>query len=76
MNGNEIPTWVYVAFGSMIAANIGTIVSVVYGVGKFVWWLSKLESRVEFVEKHHGKDIDEAHKAIRNLKPYLKEINQ
>jgi hypothetical protein len=49
-------------------ANLGTVVSIIYGVGKLVWWLAKLESRVQAIETEHVKDIDAAHIAIRELR--------
>jgi hypothetical protein len=63
----EIPSSVYVIIGTLIIANLGTIVTIIYGVGKLVWFVSKLDSRVSTVEKEFGKDIDSAHFKIREL---------
>ena len=63
----EIPPTVYVIIGTLIVANLGTVVTVVYGVGKLVWWMSKLDSRIQAVEIEHTKDIDSAHIKIRDL---------
>lgn len=69
----QIPTNFYVVVGVLVLANIGTVVSIFYGVGKVVWWLSKLDSRVENLENETTKDIDAAHSAIREIR---KEITQ
>jgi len=63
----EIPSSVYVIIGTLIVANIGSVITVVYGVGKMVWWMSKLDSRVAVVEVQHKKDINSAHVKIRDL---------
>jgi hypothetical protein len=63
----EIPSSAYVVIGSLVVANIGTVVSVMYGVGKLIWWLSRLESRVEAIETHHSKDINAAFQKIRDI---------
>lgn len=67
----QIPSSFYVIVGGLILFNLGTIVTIFYGVGKVVWWLSKLDSRVEALEKDTAKDIDAAHVAIRDLKKEL-----
>jgi hypothetical protein len=64
----QIPSSVYVVLGTLIVANIGTVISIFYGIGKVVWFIAKLESRVENIEKETVKDIDAAHAAIRDLK--------
>jgi hypothetical protein len=65
---NQIPQSFYVIVGVLILANIGTVVTIFYGIGKVVWWLSKLDSRVETLERDTTKDIDAAHQAIRELR--------
>jgi hypothetical protein len=65
---NEIPSSFYVIVGSLIVANIGTVVSIFYGIGKLVWWASSVEHRIKTIETEYAKDINEAHLAIRNLK--------
>lgn len=53
----------YWLIGAVIVMNFGTIVSVFIGVARGIWWLSKLDARVE---KNSG-DINQAHKKIRDL---------
>lgn len=71
---SEIPPSVYVIIGTLIITNIGTVITVFVGVGKLIWWLSSLNSRVAGLEKKTddngpiARDINEAHKAIRSLK--------
>ena len=65
---SQIPSSAYAIIGTLVIANIGTVVSVFYGIGKVIWFISKLDSRVENLEKSTTKDIDAAHAAIRNLK--------
>ena len=67
----EIPSSFYVIAGTLIVANIGTVISVFYGVGKMIWWLSKLDARVAAIETHFKKDIDSAHVAIREIRKEL-----
>jgi hypothetical protein len=64
----QIPTSFYVIVGGLVLANLGTVVTIFYGIGKVVWFISKLDSRVEVIEREHTKDIDAAHIAIRDLK--------
>lgn len=64
---NDIPGTAYVIIGTLIVANLGTVVTVIYGVGKLVWWMSKLDSRMSSVEIEHTKDLDSAHIKIREL---------
>lgn len=64
----QIPSSIYVVIGTLIVANIGTVVSIFYGIGKVVWFISKLDSRVESLEKDTSKDINAAHAAIRELR--------
>lgn len=46
----EIPNSFYVIAGTLIAANLGTIFSLIYGIGRLVWFIAKLESRVDKLE--------------------------
>lgn len=64
----QIPTSFYVIAGGLVLANLGTVVSIFYGIGKVVWFIAKLDARVETIEREYGKDLDEAHKAIRQIK--------
>jgi len=59
----KIPSSVYVAVWSLLLANIGTIVTILYGIGRLVWWASSVESRL----KDHTKDINAAFEKIRAL---------
>jgi hypothetical protein len=72
----EIPSSVYVIIGTLIVANLGTVVTVFYGIGKIVWWVSKLDSRIATVEVEHTKDIDSAHFKIRELEKFNYNQNQ
>lgn len=65
---SQIPSSLYVVIGTLIVANIGTVISIFYGIGKVVWFIAKLDSRVSTIEKEHTKDIDAAHAAIREIK--------
>jgi hypothetical protein len=71
---DNIPQSFYVIVGGLILANIGTVVTIIYGIGKLVWWLSALNSRVLSVEEkirpdgQITKDINAAHAAVRELK--------
>lgn len=67
----QVPTSFYVITGGLVLANLGTVVTVFYGIGRLVWFIAKLDSRVEAIEKEHGKDINEAHTAIREIKKEL-----
>jgi hypothetical protein len=67
----QIPTSWYAVIGTLVVANIGTVVSVFYGIGKVIWFISKLDSRVEVLER----DTNAAHQMIRSLKNE-KEITQ
>ena len=64
----QIPSSVYVIIGTLIVANIGTVVTIFYGIGKVVWFISKLDSRVESLEKDMSRDVNAAHQAIRDIK--------
>jgi len=60
-------TWVYTV-GALILANLGTIGAVLYAAAKGVWWMAKLESKVE----ENTKDINAAHSKIRDIDLMLK----
>lgn len=64
----QIPTSFYVVVGGLVLANLGTVVTIFYGIGKVVWFIAKLDARVESLEKGTSKDINAAHDAIRDLK--------
>lgn len=64
----QIPTSFYVIIGGLVLANLGTVVTIFYGIGRVVWFIAKLDSRVEKIETEHGKDIDAAHVAIREIR--------
>jgi len=67
----QIPTSFYVIVGGLVLANLGTVVTIFYGIGKVVWFISKLDSRVESLEKDMSKDVNAAHAAIREIKKEL-----
>ena len=69
----QIPSSFYVIVGGLVLANLGTVVTIFYGIGKVVWFISKLDSRVEFLEKDMAKDVNAAHAAIRDIKNKFKE---
>lgn len=60
----EIPNSFYVIAGTLIVANLGTIFSLIYGVGRLVWFIAQLESRVEKLEN----DFTVIHEDIRSLR--------
>lgn len=67
----QMPTSIYLVIGILVIFNMGTIITVLVGAGKGLWWLSKLEERVKKTEK----DVDHAHVKIRNVEqniPFLK----
>lgn len=64
----SIPSSFYVIAGTLIVANIGTVVTIFYGIGKLIWFIAKLDARVGALETDTKKDIDAAHEAIRNLR--------
>ncbi len=45
--------------GILIMANVGTIATMLYGTGRVIWWMAKLEARVEHLE-HAEKRREEA----------------
>lgn len=72
----QIPSSFYVVVGGLVLANLGTVVTIFYGIGKVVWFIAKLESRVEAIEKDTSKDINAAHSAIRELKDKIAIVEQ
>ena len=64
----QIPTSFYVIVGGLVLANLGTVVTIFYGIGRVVWFVAKLDSKVDTIEKEYGKDINAAHAAIREIK--------
>jgi hypothetical protein len=63
----EIPSSVYVIIGTLIVANLGTVVTVFYGVGKLVWWASGVEHRLKTIETETTKDVNMAFQKIRDI---------
>ncbi len=43
----EIPQAFYYLIGTLIIANFSAIIAVVAAAGRALWWVSKLDSRVE-----------------------------
>lgn len=68
----QVPTHFYVIIGSLILLNFGTIVSIVYGIGKVIWFISKLDSRVGVLETDQVKDINAAFQKIKRLEETIK----
>lgn len=58
-----MPSSFYIIVGTLIVANFGTIVSMLIAAGKLVWWLSKLEAKVDKA----ALDVNAAHEKIRIL---------
>ena len=56
-------TKLYWMVGAVIVTNIGAVGSVLYMMGKALWWVSKLDSRVE----QNSKDVNAAHKRLREI---------
>lgn len=72
---NEIPSNFYVIVGTLIIANIGSVISVFYGIGRAIWWASAMDKRVSFIETEYKRDIDAAHEAVRDLKKGVNYVN-
>lgn len=71
----QIPSSVYVIIGGLILANLGTVVTVIYGIGKLVWFIAKLDSRVGALEHDTTRDIDAAHAAIRDIRSEISQTH-
>lgn len=63
----QIPTSLYVLVGGLVLANFGTVITVIYGIGKVVWFIAKLESRVEALEKDYGRDMELTRASLRDI---------
>lgn len=63
----DIPNSFYIVVGGLVLANLGTVVTIIYGIGRMVWFLAQLEARVSSLEKETSKDINSAFEKIRNL---------
>lgn len=57
-------TKLYWAVGIVVVTNLGAVGSVLWIMGRALWWVSKLDSRVA----QNSKDIHSAHKNIRDLR--------
>lgn len=60
----------YWVIGAMFVMNMGTIGTIVWSMLRAAWWLSKLDARVG----ENSKDVNSAHKKIRNLEERLYKI--
>lgn len=62
---NDMPNWIAVTVGTLVIANLGTIIAVFWGMAKLIakatWYVSKLDSRIEKCEY----DTNAAHEKIR-----------
>lgn len=56
----------YWLIGALIVMNFASIITIVTYAAKAVWWLSRLDSRVQ----SNSKDVGNAHKAIKELKEW------
>lgn len=56
-------TTLYWFVGAMVVMNFGTILTVIGGVGRIIWFVAKLDSRVE----KNSNDVSAAHVKIRAL---------
>lgn len=63
----QIPTSFYVIVGGLVLANLGTVVTIFYGIGKVIWFLAKMDSRIAAIETEYPKDINAAFQKIRDL---------
>lgn len=67
----ELPQQMYWVTGALVLANLGTIGSVIWFSFKGVWWLSKLDSKVEKNSEDiakHSKEIDDLNMAVINCR--------
>lgn len=67
----QIPSSFYVILGTLVIANLGTVVTIFYGIGRVVWFLAKMDSRLSSLEVEIPKDINAAFEKIRELKQDL-----
>lgn len=67
----QIPSSFYVIVGGLVIANLGTVVTIFYGIGRVVWFLAKMDSRISSLETEIPKDINAAFEKIRELKKDL-----
>lgn len=73
----QIPTSFYVVAGGLVLANLGTVVTILYGIGKLIWFIAKLESRVGVIEVEHTKDLNAAFTKLRDLEEKINQgVNQ
>lgn len=67
MSVSDLPSQFYWIVGVLFVFNIGTVISVLVGAGRIVWFISKLDSNVkEAVEDINGfggrvKKVEEMH---------------
>jgi amino acid transporter len=71
MASAQIPSSFYVIVGTLVIANLGTVVTIFYGIGRVVWFLAKMDSRLSTLEVELPKDINAAFEKIRELKQDL-----
>lgn len=63
MDTSMVPESFKYLMGALIVANLGTIGSIIVFGGKAVWWLSKLDARVD----HAQETAVRAHKRIDSI---------
>ena len=66
----EVVGEINAAIGGMILANLATIGSVIYVGAKTLWWASQQSFKTE----QNIKDINEAHKKIRDIEGKLNDF--
>jgi hypothetical protein len=60
----------YWIIGALVVMNVGSIGSMVVAAVRMVWFISKLDSRIE----GNRKDINNAHQKIRTIETKVYEI--
>lgn len=61
---------VYMVVGILVIFNLGTIASAFYAAGKIIWWISKLDSKVE----QNTRDVNAAHAGLRETRQAVREV--
>lgn len=59
----EIPSSFYYLIGFLILTNLGSVASLLWFGIKAVWWVSKLESKVDMTHE----DVDRAHERLDRM---------
>ena len=59
-----LPDSFYWSIGALIFMNLSLIVTIIVMFAKGIWWVSKLDSRVE----KNTKDVNAAHRELRDFR--------